>query len=78
MQQVCRSPQGDLRRFIDSAVSVQRDVLPVPTKAKQMPVMLPGQYIEQLVCSWEYGERSGGAIPNMKRGIVLIQAAVEN
>jgi hypothetical protein len=40
--------------------------------------MLPGQYIEQLVCSWEYGERSGGAIPNMKRGIVLIQAAVEN
>jgi len=49
---------------------MQRDVLPVPTKTKQMPVMLPGQYFEQLIRSWEYGERSGGAIPNVKRGIV--------
>ena len=45
-------------------------MFPVPTKAKQMPVMLPGQYIEQLVRSREYGERNAWAIPNMKCGIV--------
>ncbi len=45
-------------------------MFPVPTKAKQMLVMLPGQYIEQLVRSWEYGERNAWAIPNMKCGIV--------
>jgi hypothetical protein len=45
-------------------------MFPAPTKAKQMSSMLPGQYIEQLVRSWKYGERNTGAISNMKGWIV--------
>jgi hypothetical protein len=49
---------------------MQRNIFPFPTKAKQMPVMLPGQYIEQLVRGWVYCERNAWAISNMKGGIV--------